>query len=320
MDLSQAGLPRNFLADASGRIVLDAPTNRPDLRLPVYSAPRPASTVTQPSSVAFSGSTATLKLTGKGVSAGSGATTVRSLVAGFELQAISPPAPPCTATVTSQCIHFPDEKAGDLKYLGVTSDANFVYFAIATQGPWHTEATQAEYDLYLDDNGDNRPDLVVFNTRLSDQDIFVDRVIDLHTGATVDFEAINNVLGNVDTAEFDSDVLIMPVPRALLRSQSIRYGVVSFGDAVSSPVDVVGLAETKTGNVTVKNGLPFDASAPGIVVSGTTYSSPLLLDNGGKNLTVTRNAAAYTASGGQGLLLFHFHNVVGNKSQVVTVT
>src|SRR5207245_7033897 len=99
MATSQAGIPREFLADASGLIGL-LPTQGAQfaLRVPVYSAPRPASTMTQGSSVSMgSGSfqTGPMTLSGHGVGQGSGATRVASLVAGFELQAVSGVVPSC---------------------------------------------------------------------------------------------------------------------------------------------------------------------------------------------------------------------------------
>ena len=40
------------------------------------------------------------------------------------------------------------------------------YFAISTQGPWHTAATENEYDIRIDVNGDGTPDFIAYNTRL----------------------------------------------------------------------------------------------------------------------------------------------------------
>jgi hypothetical protein len=48
--------------------------------------------------------------------------------------------------------------------------------------------------------------------------------------------------------------------------------------------------------------------------------SPLLWqDMPGTSLTVRRDSAAYAADNGQGALLVHFHNAVGNKAQVVDI-
>src|SRR5262249_21247639 len=147
-------IPREFLADASGRIAL-TPTNGytgPALRVPVYSAPRPASTMTQPHTLALPGSGAQIggfKLSGHGVSQGSGAARIRSWVAGAELQATSGLAPTCKSANQQLCVHFADERSADLKYVGFTSDAPLLanpandaeaYFSITTQRPWRTPA------------------------------------------------------------------------------------------------------------------------------------------------------------------------------------
>src|SRR5581483_4028563 len=120
-------LPREFQADASGRVVLTptAPTTGPALRVPVYSAPRPASNMYQASSLTFSGGavqTKQLSLLGTGVDQGSGPSQVLSTVSGFELLGESGVAPTCADTASTLCAHFPDERSADLKYVGSTSD------------------------------------------------------------------------------------------------------------------------------------------------------------------------------------------------------
>ena len=116
-------------------------------------------------------------------------------MAGFELQAKSGKAPACSATVTSGCVSFPDERSADLKYLGATSDAlqlaangqdplsdGLAYFSVTTQGPWRTAASSQEFDVYIDSNGDGEPDSVLFNTRLPGTDVLVTELVDLATG------------------------------------------------------------------------------------------------------------------------------------------
>ncbi|MDT4938920.1 MAG: hypothetical protein QOG80_2591, partial [Pseudonocardiales bacterium] len=258
MDDAQAGLPREFLADASGRVVLSPTSGTSNaLRVPVYSAPRPASTMSNPSQVTMpSGSTQTafVPLTGTGVDKLAGSATVVSAVAGFELQASSGLAPSCTATITSGCVHFADERSADLKYVGVTSDApqvqslggdpltdGMVYFSITAQGAWRTPVGPQEFDILIDTNGDNVPDAVVYNTRLSGQDIFLSELVDLTSGNVIDDELINNRFGDEDTAVFDSNTLVLPVAIGALPGidgashRRIRYGVLSFSNVASDP-------------------------------------------------------------------------------------
>jgi subtilisin family serine protease len=349
VDQLQAGLPREFLADASGR-VLFTPTvaGPPELRVPVYSAPRPASVMTQPSSLDMPNNsieTASLPLSGTGVHQGNGNASIQSIVAGFELQAKSGALPACSVSITTGCIHASDEKAADLKYVGTTSDApelqsisddplnpncnpdgqcGLEYFAISTQGPWHTAASQNEYDIYIDSNGDGVPDFVTFNTRLDGTDIFIDATLDLNTLDVVDEELINDRFGDTDTALFDSDTLVMPVFIPALAGVSaghsrIKYGIVTFGQFSANPVDSVGF----NSNLTALNGtLSTDVLNPGLAVFGAFNgsSSPLLYaDEPGTSLTVRRDAASYAADHGMGALLVHFQNTVGNKAQIVDI-
>jgi subtilisin family serine protease len=335
MDRAQAGLPRNYLADASGRIVLTpvgaTAAGRPGLRVPVYAAPRPASTMTQPGTLTLPAGavqTVPVPLTGTGVSQGSGQEAVQSIVAGFELQATSGLAPACSRTTVSGCIRLPEERAADVRYVGTTSDAlqmtgpgqspldGLAYFAVSTQGPWQTQASKQEFDVYIDTSGDNRPDVVLFNTRLAGQDIFVSALLDLASGSVLDLEAINNELGDVDTAEFDSDTLVLPVAISALPgvgtgNSRIHYGVASFSAFSPGPIDLLGLDAAGM----LHNPMSFDPLRP--AVSVFAGSGVLYRDMPGTALTLRRDTGAYNADHGLGALMVHFHNRVGSKTQVV---
>ncbi len=333
MDRVQAGLPRNYLADASGRVVLSS-AGHPSLRVPVYSAPRPASTMTQPSSLTLPAGTVqsvNLPLSGTGLVQGTNEETILSIVAGFELQARSGLAPLCSATVTSRCLRLPEERAADIRYVGTTSDApqltgpgqnpldGLAYFAVSTQGPWQTQASKQEFDVYIDSTGDKVPDAVLFNTRLAGQDIFVSALIDLNTGDVLDVEAINNLLGDVDSAEFNSDTLVLPVaisalPGVAAGHSRITYGVASFSAFSSAPIDLVGL----NANGAFSSPLSFDLLRPGVSVF-VGQGGLLYQDLPGTSLVLRRDAPAYGADKGLGALMVHFHNRVGSKAQVVAL-
>jgi hypothetical protein len=334
----QGGLPREYVAEASGRVLFKPEdASVPSLRVPVYSSPRPASVMTQPTSVDMPSGTiqsATLPLSGTGVDQGSASkgTLVQSLVAGFELQATS-------GALTG----LPsDEKAADLKYVGTTSNApeltsigddpfgcngdgqcGLEYFAISTQGPWHTAASQNEYDIYIDSNGDGNPDTVTFNTRITGTDTFIDETINLSNGHVVDEELINDRFGDTDSALMDSDTLVMPVetdalPGVSVGSSRITYGVVTFGQFSGNAVDTVGLDSGGNPDGT----LTTDVLNPGVAVFGSFdgNGSPLLYqDMPGTSLTIRRNAASYAADHGMGAMIVHFHNTVGNKAQIVNL-
>ena len=336
---TQTDLPRDYRAEASGRVLL-ASSNRPTLRVPVYAAPRPLSTMTQPSSIELpSGGGVqnhSLALSGKGLDQGTGLSSIQSIFAGFELQATSGALPNCGGSVTTGCIHASDELAADLKYVGSTSDApqlesiggnpltdGLAYFAISTRGPWHTPALQNEYDIYMDTNGDGTPDAVLFNTRVTDTDVFASALFDLHTQEIVDAEPFDDRLGSTDAAVFDSDTLVMPVaitaiPGVSATNSRITYGVVSFASFSTDPVDTVGVHINGT-NLSVDGTLSTDVLHPGLAVFGTFtgLGSPLLFHDMPGALNVRRDATAYAADHGKGALIVHFDNAVGNKAQVV---
>jgi subtilisin family serine protease len=327
VDRLQGGIPRQYQADASGLVVLTS-ADVPDLRVPVYSAPRPVSVMTQPASVTMpTGATQSvfLPLSGHNVNQGVGAEAVQSIVAGFELQATSGVLPNCSLTVTSGCVNFSDQRAADLKYVGVTSDAaqvrsiggnpmadGLTYFAISTRGAWRTPAGIQEFDIYIDTNRDGSDDVVLFNTRLTGTDVMVDVLIDL-AGNVLDIQAINDSLGDTDTALLGSDTLVMPVATAALglnpASPRFNYGVGAYSSYQSDVLDSVGFTSP----------LSFDPITPGVAMFGSfdgDASALLFRDSPGSVLKLTRNIAAYAADRGKGLLTVHFHNAVGNKAQV----
>ncbi|MEP7178192.1 MAG: S8 family serine peptidase, partial [Pseudonocardiales bacterium] len=335
---NQAGLPREYVADASGRVLLTS-NGKPELRVPVYSAPRPASVMTQPASVTLpTGNViqqALLPLSGHSVNQGTGLEAVQSTVSGFELQAVSGLAPTCAGAVTSGCVHFSDERSADLKYVGYTSNApqlssiggnvstdGMLYFSVTTQGPWRSAASTQEFDILLDINRDGTPDAVMFNTRLAGQDTMVSETIDLTTGDVLDIEAINDRLGDVDTALFDSDTMVLPVAigalPGLAPSTRLNYGVESFSNDAAAPVDAVGVNAAGNPN----GSLSLVAYRPGVAVFGSFdgSASPLLFqDQPGSVLSVRRDASAYGADHGLGGLIVHFHNKVGAKAQRVNL-
>jgi subtilisin family serine protease len=339
VDRDQAGLPRQYQADASGNVVFST-EGAPTLRVPAYAAPRPASAMTQASSVTLPDGavqTSQLSLTGTRVNQGSGLTAVQSTVAGFELQATSGMAPNCSDTVTSGCVNFPDERSADLKYVGATSDApqlksvgqnpltdGFAYFSITTQGPWRTAASSQEFDIYIDSNGDGVADAVLFNTRLTDTDVLVTELFDLEAGEVTDVELLNASFGDTDTALFNSNTLVMPawlgaLPGLTADTSRISYSVFSFSPYQGPPVDGVGdVAEDGT----LVDPLSMNVLNPGIAVFGSYNgdSSPLLFaDSPGSVLQIRRAAKSYATDHGMGALLIHFHNVVGDKAQVVSL-
>ncbi|MFL6138064.1 MAG: S8 family serine peptidase [Frankiaceae bacterium] len=332
LETEQSGAPRQYVADASGRVEL-TPTGAyagPALRVPVYSAPRPAAKMTTPSSVSLPAtgvSTKAIDLTGQGVST----PDVTSLVAGFELQGESPAMPACSAATTTGCVAFPGDRAGDLRYAGVASDAAYVrsvggdprtdgmtYFAVATAGPWRTPASYSEYDIVIWDVSDPahpKPSAVLLNTRLDGTDVLVSQLYDVAKDDITDTELLDVLPGDIDTDVFDSDVLVMPVWTAALPGVAsghtrITYSVEAATET-SGPTDSIG--EGPGGPMS------FDVANPAYTVSNGTSGDILYQDLPGTSLVLRQDAARLAADKPLGVLLLHLHNVTGNRAQVMRV-
>jgi hypothetical protein len=302
-------VPREFLADASGRVAFTPAGGYtgPALRVPVYSAPRPASTMTQAGTLDLPGSgvqLSTLHLTGHGLAQGSGSAKVVSAVAGLELDATSGTAPNCSATVITLCVHEPSEHSADLKYVGTSSDAPFrpspikqaeEFFSVTTQRPWTTPVGPQEFDILIDTNNDGKPDAILYNTRYRAADIFLSELVDVTNSDPTkwcirDDELINDRLGDTDTALFDSDTMVLPMAVAALgpvhtdcgagpvtlpalpgfsnTHTRIHFGVVTFGE--SGVVDAIGVDRSTVSarRPTLAAPLSTDVLHPGVTLFG----------------------------------------------------
>jgi hypothetical protein len=264
MDLDPAavGLERDFISDASGRVILTATgsTAGGNLRVPVYAAPRPASAMTQATSLHLAGPaarrTGTLDLTGTGVlPAGPPANNDSlyvSTVDALELQGQSAALKACAGGATTHCLQMPSDSKTDLKAVGVTSDAPAytaagldpfsanadgqgdnaqLTFGVDTYGQINTPSA-AEFDVFLNTKGDSAPDAVVFDTPLdvggvatSPADEFIAETIALKPDGTsngiIDEELLNGADGGLDTNTFNNNVMTMSVSLAALKTAGL---------------------------------------------------------------------------------------------------
>ncbi|WP_406833205.1 S8 family serine peptidase [Pedococcus sp. KACC 23699] len=332
---------RSYRADASGRMVLTpvGTTTGSALRVPVWSAPRPASAMTTSSqaTVANSGpvKVGSLALSGSGVSQGSGSTGYESSVSTFQLQGTSPKIPSCSPTLVLHCIAFADDRSADLRYVGSASDAplltaadrgqSMLTFGVSSFGPWRTPASYTEFDVLLETDATNPgPDAIVYNTRAvttDDYDYFFSELVDLRKasatyGKVLDDELINGIDGSFDTNVFNSDSLALPVSVGTLQdaglitgaAPKVKYWVESY-TAEAGAVDAIGSATSP---------LTISVVSPALAAYGD-YGTLLNTDLPGKSLDVRRDDASYASDKPQGLLLIHHLNTDGARAQVVTV-
>ncbi|WP_204843949.1 S8 family serine peptidase [Saccharothrix algeriensis] len=321
-------VPRQFLADASGRVVF-TPRNGSSvaLRVPVYSAPKPAADINTPDRVTFRGGAAqsVLNLTGRGVDQGA----YKSLVSVLELQKSSPKLRECRRNVTTNCTLNDTAKGGDLRHVGVTSTAPLakaqgtpqdalLAFGIATWGNWYNLGNNTIPFVDVDTTGDGVPDFEVYANKLTDTDLLVAVTQDLRTGETVDIQAVNGQFGDVDTNVFDTNVVVLPVlltalgidPAADTARISYTTGVAGFYVAPGASNGLIDSIDTPSS---------FDPLKPGLWVQGGGDAALSYRARPGTALVVNRDAAALAADGSDSLLVLHHHNASGDRADVVKV-
>jgi subtilisin family serine protease len=340
------GLQRSFRTDASGRMVLTpvGTTSGGALRVPVWSAPRPASVMSSSGNATVSSQSASssvkwgnLTLTGTGVDQG-GANGYQpggyqSSVSAVQLQGMSSKMPSCSSTLVVDCIAFNDDRSADLRYVGAGSDYNLagnlddstLTFAVNTYGPWRTPASYTEFDVLLETDATNAgPDAAVYNTRVvttDDYDYFLSELVDLRKssdtyGEVLDDQLINGIDGSFDTNVFNSDSLVLPVSLGVLAdaglvkdsSSKLKYWVESYTTEAGG-VDTIGSSSTP---------MTISVGSPALSAFGD-YWTLLNTDLPGQVLRIRRNDAAYATDKPLGLMLVHHLNTDGLRSQVVRV-
>jgi hypothetical protein len=318
MAATQLGYQRQYLAEVTGLVIVD-PTSSPDpsLRVPLYATVRPASQMraTQ-SSVSVSSPTQSVSvgLTGTGVSTG-GAASVdhRSIVSAFELQAASPAMPAGASTI---------EKAGDLRYVGVASDArsigtisgSMLYFGVATDRNWLRPSSDVVFSVLIDTNRDGTFDYELYNTALYNgndaTDVVVTSLYSVATDTSTPVSFLNLFDSTVPTAIFDNNVLVLPVPADALAGLTV-------GNSRFNYVVNVFYGNTFTDSSGM---LTYDLLKPGVDVFTAPGQTPMFWDTNGGGITAAYSQADYQANKSLGLLLLHHYNQNGQRAEVVTIS
>ena len=343
--------PRQFLAEASGRLVLSS-INNIHQRVPVYAAPRPASTMTAagevrlPASNAYGFPRGVLPQSGKFLAQGDGATRIDSLVTGLQLQATSPKLATCAAGQVANCILVPDEAGGDFKYVGAVTDGHGVraaggdpftegmaYFGISNWGAWRTPTGATDFRVVIDTNRDGTPDAYLETVRATDTDLLFTAlfapdgspisttgqiIAEDDTTSVQEIEYLNGAPGTVDTAIFDSDSLVLPVaidalPGVDAAHPRINYAIQSGSQYGDNLVDRAGF------NAAGKAALTIDVNRPALSLTGDVEQpGPVYYDEPG-GYPVLKDVRAAFFDKPLGLLLLHHHNVNGARGQAVLV-
>jgi subtilisin family serine protease len=302
-------LPRHWLSEESGLILLTPRGGGTTLRVPVYATARPVSKMgVADESLDFGTSTTSqIELEGKKVSTGVEPLGWVSKVSAFELQATSP-----QATLPAGVSEL--ARNADLRYVGAAMNQaeSSVYFGVSTWGEWATPATDVQFSVQLDLDRNGTVDRTVFNTRFTGFDVFVTALVVGNSALSLDFT--NIFPANVTTAPFDTDVVVLPVPvGGTGNTAALPNGTTRFNYRIQGLSRFWGLID-QTGWLT------YDLTSPGLAFTGGLSGTPMFLDRGGQDITVSLDAAAYGTNMSQGALLLHHMNAQGARAQVVGVT
>ncbi|MFC6091914.1 S8 family peptidase, partial [Saccharothrix lopnurensis] len=306
----QAGLARQFLAEASGRVLVRAGGR--ELRVPVYAAPKPVGDV----EAAYADGA--VRLTGRALDQGEGDQAYRSLLTAFELQGTSPELPDCAGEVQVDCALNASARGGDLRYVGAASDGELLAFGLATWRDWVTLGAVNSPWIRVDTNGDGAPDYVVEAAKPTDAlgtvtaDVWLARTTRVADGAVVDEQPLNGAHGDVDTNLPDSDVVVLPVALTALgidpASGSARIGYTAgVSGQYPAPGNEAGLVDR------IAEPMTFDPLRPGLALRGGWSFAAAA----GTVLEVVGDAAALGADRADSLLLLHHHNASGDRAQVL---
>ncbi len=303
------GYPRAWLSEQDGYVSL-TPASGPALRVPIYAAARPVSTMAalQPT-LGLSGAsgTATLDLTGQGISTGTAyPNDILSLVSAFELVEDNPS--PATS---------------DARYLGVASDYQFqlhngktladstIYFGLALQQGWSSPVPVVA-DIYIDVNGDGKPDFdltvtdfSVFSGNPVYDDVYIASLCKL-SASTCSLTPLNGVTPDaLDTVPMNTNVLVLPIPASDLGLTSASSRFTFYFNRATGP------QVTHT----------FDPVHPGLAFGGAFAvagsGQPIFPDLPAGAIQVAYTQSDYTTDAASGILLLHHHNAAGNHAEAV---
>ncbi|MQA09242.1 MAG: S8 family serine peptidase [Pseudonocardiaceae bacterium] len=335
IEKTQLDVARQFLADASGRVVFtpeDGGTS--PLRVPVYAAPKPTADIGTPNSVRIPDGEkqAVLNLEGRGIDQGAGDEAYRSLISVLQHGASSPRLPECNQAITTGCTINDTAKGADLRHVGAASTAPLakkqgkpgeamLAFGIATWENWANVGSNTIPFVDIDTTGDGQPDFETYAIKAPETDVLVANTVDLNAEGqpSVDVQPVNGTFGNVDTNVFDSNVLTLLVNLEALgidaanaKSAPISYTVGTTG-YYTPPGD-------KTGNIDqIDEPIDYDPLAPGMWVQGGGDPALSYLAKPGTSLVVNYDAKAAERQGASSLLALHLHNESGDRAGKVAV-
>jgi hypothetical protein len=295
MDKTQQGRARQYVSDASGRVLV-TPEGDDAVRVPVYGAAKPVS-VTSASVVAKR-----IVLEGRGFDQGNRGTAWKSFASVLELGARSGALPPCEPDQTSGCVDNETERSGDLQYVGAGSSGKWLWFGLAARADWAKIGTNVQPYVDFDTDGDGASDYETFVTYLPGTDVLVAETYDLNDPdlTTLDVQPVNFSYGDVDTNVFDTNVLTLPVTKKLIglnkAKAPITYRVGTYDPNAGEDIDD-------------SDAVRFDAGT-----SALRTAKPLYDDDGGTTIDYSTTGSAPVEA-----LVLHLHGAEGRRAEVLAL-
>ncbi len=313
--------------EVRGQIVPSDPT----LRLPIYAAARPASAMSGaissfPNPVGATTTTsATIALTGVGVNTGTSLPTdTVSIVTAFELQEKNPP--------------FVDTPGftqyADLQYIGISSNFSAtrpvsettLFFGISTHDSW-ASPNEVYFEIDFDTNKDGAFDYALFTTDTGTtdaNDVKLTRLVKIREDGTIDpnFGGTGNPFrdqyppnilngSQADTQPFNTNVVMLGVDASDL---GLAAGNSTFDYQVFSATDIEDFRNSVSDASSL---LRYNVARPGLSFANGLFGLPAYADLPGGVIPFSFNRQSFLANGSEGTLLFHHHNTMGNKVQVL---
>ncbi|MCO1579062.1 S8 family serine peptidase [Crossiella sp. SN42] len=285
---TQEDLPRQFLPDVSGRLLL-TPDTGPALRVPVHAAPKPVAR-TGIELVRSSGRRL-LRFTGEGLNQGAGSLGYRSLASVFELHGSS---------------------SGELRHVGATSTAplegarGLLGFGLAAKREWTLLGARVTPYVEISTTGDDKPEFRVIATRVPGTDLLVARTDDLTVPegpVTVDVQPLNGLGGDTDANLYDSDVLVLPVSLLALNIAP---------EANSAPLTYTAGIQGPWGEGRISTPMAFDPLHPRVFTKGSGTPALVYAAQPGNSLLLQQHTVGWPE-----LLVLHHHNAGGGRAQVL---
>ncbi|MBD0691998.1 S8 family peptidase, partial [Streptomyces sp. CBMA123] len=336
IDTVQGGRARSYRGELSGQVLFSPVTDQslPQLRVPVFAAPRPTGDLGATASVrtARDGTLVTL---GGSAAPGEAPGLVSALALGGEDdrwpdcppgggKAVGPGVgirPADTQEDAGQsrdlCVEHPGDRAANLRAVGAAADSDLLYVGARLWAPAATPVGLYGVRVSLDTDGDGVTDVILEADRLRGGDVLVSRALDARTGAELDVQPLNAHWGDTDTELLDSDVVVLPVRLSALPGVTPGHGTVHYG--VWTGVAAPGRPDPAEAFATIglrgtSPTLPLDVLHPALTVRTGLTGPPTMVTPAGPGTVLDVHRTPGDTS--RLLLLYHL-NPADRRAQVL---